>query len=64
VKVSPVPSCRCRFNLPKNRVFVSRDALIPGYSIGIREPYAIVFSEVGVGGQTSDLRRSSLIVCW
>ena len=47
-----VDELRKRFDLPRTRVYVSRDAPLTGYTIGVREPFAIVFSSIGVGSLT------------
>ncbi len=49
-----VDELKGRFDLPRTRVFISRDAPLTGYTIGVREPYAIVFSTMGVGQFTPD----------
>ena len=49
-----VDDLRTRFDLPDARVYVSRDAPVTGYTIGVRPPFAIVFSSVGVGQLTPD----------
>jgi Zn-dependent protease with chaperone function len=49
-----VDELRTRFDLPKTRVYVSRDAPANGYTIGVREPFAIVFSSAGVGTLTPE----------
>lgn len=49
-----VDELRKRFDLPRTRVYVSRDAPLSGYTIGVREPFTIVFSSMGVGSLTPD----------
>jgi Zn-dependent protease with chaperone function len=49
---SIVDDLRTRFDLPRTRGYVSRDAPPNGYTIGVREPFAIVFSSIGVGSLT------------
>ena len=49
-----VDELRGRFDLPRARVFISRDAPPAGYTIGVREPYSIVFSAATVGSMTPD----------
>jgi Zn-dependent protease with chaperone function len=49
-----VDELRRRFDLPRSRVYISRDAPPSGYTIGVREPYAIIFSAIGVGQLTPD----------
>jgi Zn-dependent protease with chaperone function len=49
-----VDDLRTRFDLRRSRVYVSRDAPPAGYTIGVREPFAIVFSSIGVGSLTPD----------
>jgi Zn-dependent protease with chaperone function len=49
-----VDDLRTRFDLPRTRVYVSRDAPVTGYTIGVREPFAIVFSSIGVGQLTPE----------
>ena len=44
-----VEDLRTRFDLSDVRVYVSRDAPVTGYTIGVRPPFAIVFSSIGVG---------------
>jgi hypothetical protein len=55
-----VDELRSRFDLPRTRVYVSRDAPPNGYTIGVREPFAIVFSSVGVGSLTPEEFKFSL----
>jgi Zn-dependent protease with chaperone function len=49
-----VDELRSRFDLPRTRVFISRDAPATGYTIGVREPHAVVFSAGTVGSLTPD----------
>jgi hypothetical protein len=49
-----VDDLRKRFDMPRTRVYVSRDAPPKGYTIGVREPFAVVFSSVSVASLTPD----------
>ena len=55
-----VDDLRSRFDLPRTRVYVSRDVPPNGYTIGVRQPFAIVFSSAGVGTLTPDEFKFSL----
>jgi Zn-dependent protease with chaperone function len=49
-----VDDLRARFDLPRTRVYISREAPVVGYTVGVREPYAIVMSATTVGILTHD----------
>jgi Zn-dependent protease with chaperone function len=49
-----VDELRGRFDLPRTRTYVSREAPPAGYTIGVREPYAIVMSATTVGSLKPD----------
>jgi hypothetical protein len=49
-----VDELRARFDLPRTRVYISREAPATGYTVGVREPYAIVMSAATVGMLTPD----------
>jgi Zn-dependent protease with chaperone function len=49
-----VDELRARFDLPRITVYISREAPPAGYTVGVREPYAIVLSAPTVGLLTPD----------
>jgi hypothetical protein len=49
-----VDELRERFDVPRARVYVSREAPPSGYTVGVRAPYAIVFNAGTVGLLTPD----------
>jgi hypothetical protein len=54
-ELSPiVDDLRARFDLPRTRVYISRESPPAGYTVGVREPYAIVMSATTVATLTLD----------
>lgn len=53
-----------RFDLPQTRVYISRNAPPRGYTIGVREPFAIVFSSIGVSSSLQTSSSSASAVRW
>jgi hypothetical protein len=49
-----VDALRERFDLPRTTVYISREAPLAGYTVGVREPYAVVMSATTVGALTPD----------